>query len=72
MPIPLPKYATPYRRLVRDVRPITQRMAEYWDQPQQIASVGFMMLVIFWVVQDRFLGDRHLEKYVDLLRRLLG
>ncbi len=33
MPIALPKYSTPYRRISRDVRPVSQRMAEFWDKP---------------------------------------
>ncbi|MFY9288378.1 MAG: TraM recognition domain-containing protein, partial [Alphaproteobacteria bacterium] len=40
MPIALPKYQTPYRRLVRDVRPVSQRIAEYMDKPLPMAMAG--------------------------------
>ncbi len=50
MPIPLPKYSTPYRNLVRDVRPVSVRIAEYWDKPNQImifaiGSASFFVLL---------------------------
>ncbi len=47
MPIPLPKYNTPYRRLVRDVRPAAQRIAEYMDQPNQMAIMAAIYCAIF-------------------------
>ena len=47
MPIPLPKYSTPYRLLVRDVRPATQRAAEYFDKPTPMAAVaGFFVAIL--------------------------
>jgi intracellular multiplication protein IcmO len=51
MPIALAKYSTPYRWLVRDVRPTSQRIAETMDQPSSIAWVaavycGFMGLLV--------------------------
>ena len=50
MPIPLPKYSTPYRRLVRDVRPAAQRFAEYFDKPTPMAGVACMYvgLLLFY------------------------
>jgi intracellular multiplication protein IcmO len=38
---------TPYRWLVRDVRPIPQRMAEYFDQPQQVMVVALMAFIAY-------------------------
>ena len=40
MPIALPKYSTPYRWLVRDVRPVSQRLAETLDQPLSMAMMA--------------------------------
>lgn len=61
MPIPLPKYSTPYRRLVRDVRPATQRFAEYFDKPVPMAGVA-MTFVALMVAYDTELGF-----YTDLI-----
>lgn len=50
MPIPLPKYSTPYRRLVRDVRPAAQRFAEHFEKPIPMACVAlvYVGLLIFY------------------------
>ena len=40
-----------------------------FDDPELCAALGAAGRQ---TVHDRFLGDRHLEAYVDLLRRLLG
>lgn len=45
MPIPLPKYNTPYRWLVRDIRPVTQRIAEAMDKPTAIAVTGLVATI---------------------------
>ena len=37
MPIALPKYSVPYRSLVRDVRPVSQRIAEHLEKPVPMA-----------------------------------
>lgn len=65
MPIPLPKYSTPYRRLVRDVRPITQRVAEYWEKPSQTATVAFILGGSYFIVERFFL--QQFGPYVDLI-----
>ena len=53
MPIPLQKYATPYRRLVKDVRPVSQRMAEYFDQPAPMATMGCIYAAMMIVYSRR-------------------
>ena len=58
MPIPLPKYNTPYRRLVRDIRPATQRVAELMDQPNSMAmtAVIYCAVFIFYVAPGQMGG----------------
>lgn len=53
MPIALPKYSTPYRWLARDTRPVSQRLAEFWEKPQPVATASaFYCMVMALVVRD--------------------
>jgi trehalose synthase len=52
-----------------DVQGLGGALKTLFDNPELCAALGAAGRQ---TVHDRFLGDRHLEKYVDLLRRLLG
>ena len=52
-----------------DVQALGDAMKTLFDNPELCAALG---AAARQTVHDRFLGDRHLEAYVDLLRRLLG
>ena len=52
-----------------DVQGLGGALQTLFDNPELCAALGAAGRQ---TVHDRFLGDRHLEKYVDLLRRLLG
>ena len=61
MPIALAKYSTPYRWLVRDVRPVSQRLAEYMDKPQPMAAVGGALCLAF------IIGYKDFAAYADIV-----
>ncbi len=61
MPIPLPKYSLAYRSLVRDVRPVTVRMADFWEKPPQMALIGIFYCGIM-IVYGSVIGS-----YTDLI-----
>ena len=52
-----------------DVQGLGDALKTLFDNPELCAALGAAGRQ---TVHDRFLGDRHLEAYVDLLRRLLG
>ena len=70
MPIPLPKYSTSYRRLARDVRPLSERVAEYWSQTNQIAMVAFSLSGFFVAIQYFYLET--FGAYTDLIAIVWG
>jgi trehalose synthase len=52
-----------------DVQGLGSALKTLFDDPELCAALGAAGRQ---TVHDRFLGDRHLEAYVDLLRELLG
>jgi trehalose synthase len=52
-----------------EVQGLGDALKTLFDDPALCAALGAAGRQ---TVHDRFLGDRHLEAYVDLLRRLLG
>lgn len=65
MPIALPKYSTPYRWLVRDVRPVTQRIAEYLEMPAPMAVTAGIFFIFMAMPLDLYVN------FLDLVA-LLG
>ncbi|MER2520092.1 MAG: hypothetical protein ABTQ34_05315, partial [Bdellovibrionales bacterium] len=61
MPIPLPKYNIPYRSLVRDVRPATQRIAEFMEKPHPMAIMAILYAGIILFLDKSFGG------YIDFI-----
>ncbi len=50
MPIVLPKFVVKHRHLLRDVRPVSQRIAEYMQQPSSTAMVFGFAVAIYWLL----------------------
>jgi len=61
MPLLLQKHRVPHRAILRDVRPVSQRMAEYLDKPYAITAMGFGIGITMLAGWQAFSG------YVDLV-----
>src|SRR6185312_7964213 len=67
MPIILPKHSTPQRSLLRDTRPVSERMIETLEKPDVIALTGIVCAVMVMLDLPYFTGNLDLLGVLTLL-----